>query len=140
MRDMILYVPSFTGLVAHLDEHHPDMLIRNDSGEVQQPPIITGFARTPARVNGDKVMVYARFREHEVEEWRGMEGVDILGEAEYVGRGTTAAVYDAAFSDPEAKAKYDSVYDYTPYEVTDEASGETYTVTPPQWFGAMAGG
>lgn len=140
MKDMILYVPSFTTLVAHLDEHHPDMLIRTESGAVQQPPVITGFARTPARVNGDKVMVYARFRDHEVDEWYGMEGVEILGEADYIGRGTTAAVYDQVFSNPEALAKYDSVYDYTPYEVTDEYTGETYTVNPPKWFGAMAGG
>ena len=57
----------------------------------------------------------------------------------YIGKGTSALVYDQIFNDPVKLAKYDSVYDRTPREYTDEETGETHTISKPDWFGVMAG-
>lgn len=117
LTDAILYVADFPALVAHLDAEHPEMLLRDESGAIAQPPEVTGFARTPAATAGDALLVYARLRPGEVEQWRGMPHVTVLAEAPYDGKGTAQAVYDQVFADPDLAAKYDSVYDRTPREV-----------------------
>lgn len=136
--DAILYVPDFAQLVAYMDEHHPDCLVRDEEGNIVQPPVITGFARTPAVVNGNSLMVYARLRPEQVEQWQNVPGVEILGQAEYVGRETPSVVYDQVFADETAKAKYESVYSLEPKEYTDEETGETYIETPSEKFGTLA--
>ncbi|RTR01929.1 hypothetical protein [Halomonas nitroreducens] len=140
MIDAILYVPDFPALVAHLDTHHPAMLARDESGALVQPPVVVGFARTPAVAtpDGAALMVYARLRGPEVEQWHGMPGVEVLAEAPFTGLGTAQAVYDQVFADPDALAAYDAVYDRTPRQVND-GEGGTLTVTPPAWFGLIAG-
>ncbi|WP_237738430.1 hypothetical protein [Halomonas smyrnensis] len=138
LTDAILYVPDFPALVAHLDAEHPEMLLRDESGTIVQPPEVTGFARTPAAVNGDRLLVYARLRDDEVEAWRGMAEVEVLAEAPYAGAGTGKALFDVVFADPDLDAKYKSVHDYTPYESEDE-DGNPITVTPTPMFGMLAG-
>src|SRR5690554_958015 len=136
LTDAILYVPDFASLVHHMAQHYPECLERDENGDIAMPPVITGFARTPAVVNGNSLLVYARLREHEVEQWRGTPGVEVLAEHEYVGKGTGDLVYHLLFDDAETTAKYDSVYDRSPQE--HEEDGETYTVTPPDKFGVLA--
>lgn len=138
MIDAILYVPEFDQLVAHLNEHHPEMLERDDEGNLTMPPVVTGFARTPAVVNGNALMVYARLRANEVEQWDGMPGVEVLAQAPYTGRETADAVYGEVFADPDKAAKYDSVYDRSPRSYLDEETGEEITVSPPERFGVLA--
>ncbi|MBB3142839.1 hypothetical protein [Halomonas organivorans] len=140
MIDAIIYVPDYPALVTHLDTNYPALLERDETGAVVQPPVVTGFARTPATAldGGQSLAVYARLRPAEVEQWRGMPHVTVLAEAPYAGRGTAQAVYDQVFADPELLAIYDSVYDRAPREV-DDGEGGTMTVTPPEWFGIMAG-
>ena len=138
MIDAILYVADFPALVGYLDANHPDMLQRDENGKLTNPPVVTGFARTPATQNGNALMVYARLREDEVDQWRGMPHVEVLSEQPFTGPGTGQAVYDAIFADSTKDTKYRSVYDYTPYE-TDDGEGGTVTVTPPQMFGLLAG-
>jgi len=138
MIDAILYVPSYSTLVAHLDANYPDMLVRDESGEIAQPPVVTGFARTPSVVNGDELLVYARFRQHEADQWRSMPGVQILGEAEYAGRGTADAVYGQVFADPDKRAIYDRVYP-RPVTTIDNGDGTVSESQPPERFGVMAG-
>ncbi|MBW5800048.1 hypothetical protein [Halomonas elongata] len=138
MIDAIVYVPNFPALVEYLSIHHRDLLARDEHGAIVQPPVVTGFARTPACMNGGEVMVYARFRNSEAEQWRGMPGVEVLAEAEYTGPGTADAVYAQVFDDPDKLAKYDSVYDRSPRQV-DDGEGGTITVTPPNRFGVIAG-
>ncbi|XKE45763.1 hypothetical protein LG302_01065 [Halomonas organivorans] len=140
MIDAILYVPDYPALVTHLAANHPDMLVRDETGEIAQPPVVTGFARTPAvtTADGSALLVYARLRPDEVDAWRGMPGVEVLAEAPFQGKGTAQAVYDHVFADPGALAAYDNVYDRTPREV-DDGEGGTTTVTPPDWFGILAG-
>lgn len=137
MIDAILHVPDFATLVGYLDVNHPEMLVRDGDDNMAMPPVVTGFARTPAVVNGNAILVYARLREDEVAQWDGMPGVDVLAQAEYTGKETSAEVYAALFSDPDATAKYDGVYDRTPREV-DDGEGGVITVTPPAKFGVMA--
>src|SRR5690554_492393 len=119
MIDAIIYVEDFHFLVTYLNKNYPDMLKRDENNELSQPPVVTGFARTPAVVNGNSILVYARLRDHQVAQWRGISGVDVLAEAPYTGKDTGDAVYGLLFDDPEATAKYDSVYRRAPYEVDD---------------------
>lgn len=137
MVDAILYVPDFTTLVGYLDQNYPEMLERDEEGAIAMPFVVTGFARTPAVVNGNSLMVYARLREDEVAEWGGTPYVEVLAEAPYQGRETGNKVYEQLFADAEATAKYDSVYDRSPREV-DDGEGGVITVTPPAKFGVMA--
>lgn len=137
LTDAILYVPDFLSVVQYMDEHYPECLVREDEGSITNPPVISGFARTPAVVNGNSLMVYARLRDHQVAQWRGTPGVEVLAEHEYVGKSTGDLVYQLLFDSPEATAKYDSVYDRTPREV-DDGEGGVITVTPPAKFGVMA--
>lgn len=140
MIDAILYVPDFPALVGYLDQNHPDMLERDSNGVMVQPPVVTGFARTPAKVTGDgnSLLVYARLRDEEAQQWRGMSHMEVLSEQPFTGAGTGQAVYAAVFADPTKDAKYKGVYDYTPYEA-DDGEGGTVTVTPPKMFGLLAG-
>ncbi|KTG26264.1 hypothetical protein AWR38_00415 [Idiomarina sp. WRN-38] len=139
MLDAILYVADFPVLVGHLNTHHPEMLERDETGALMQPPVVTGFARTPAVMTGIELMVYARLKDAQAAQWRGMAGVRVLAEAPFTGPGTTDAVYAALFADPDAKAIYDRVYPHEPYTITDPDMGEI-VITPPERFGAMAGG
>lgn len=139
MIDAILYVADFPSLVGHLDTHYPAMLERDDTGAIVQPPVVTGFARTPAAMTGAELMVYARLMPEQEAQWRGMTGVRVLAEAPFEGPGTTDAVYDALFTDAEAAAIYNRVYPHAPYQAFDPEMGEI-TVTPPIKFGAIAGG
>lgn len=139
MIDSILYVSDFTTLVGYFDDNHPDNLARDENGAITQPPIITGLARTPATMgaDGNSLLVYARLTEEQAGTWRDTPGVEVLAQAPYQGNGTGNVVYEALFADPDATAKYDSVYDRTPREV-DDGEGGTMTITPPAKFGVMA--
>lgn len=138
MIDCILYVPDFAALVAHLDAEHPELLQREENVDLVQPPVVVGFARTPAAANGDALLVYARLRDTEADAWRGMPFVEVLAEAPFTGPGTGQSVYDQVFADADLAAKYDGVYSRAPYEA-DDGEGGTTTVTPPAMFGLLAG-
>lgn len=135
--DAIIYVADFPTLVGYLDTNAPHTLARDEDGELVMPPVVQGFARTPAVVNGNSLLAYMRLTADQAEHWRGTPGVEILSEAPYTGRETGNKVYEQLFADAEATAKYDSVYDRTPREV-DDGEGGTFTVTPPAKFGVMA--
>lgn len=138
MIDAIIYVEDFPTLVGYLDIHAPDTLARDENNALIMPPVVTGFPRTPAVVNGDKLLAYMRLTEEQAAHWRGTPGVEILSEAPYQGRETGNVVYDQLFADEDATAKYDLVYDRTPREV-DDGEGGAMTITPPAKFGLMAG-
>lgn len=135
--DAIIYVADFPTLVGYLNTNAPHILARDENGELVMPPVVQGFARTPAVVNGNSLLAYMRLTEEQAEQWRGTPGVEILSEAPYQGKSTGDTVYAALFANPEATAKYDSVYDRSPREV-DDGEGGTITVTPPDKFGVMA--
>lgn len=136
MIDTILYVADFPTLVSHLDANHPEMLERNEDGSMVNPPVVTGFARTPATTNGNALLVYARLYPQEELQWRGMPHVEILAEAPYEGSKTPDTVYGKLWADSVAAGKYDAVYDRSP-KTTTGPDGETYTTTPPERFGIM---
>lgn len=140
MQDVIIFVPDFLTLVGYLDQNHPDMLERDEDGNMTNPPVVVGFARTPATIGPDQnsLMVYARLREEEILEWGNMPYVEVLAQVEFTGQGTGQAVYNQVFNDPIKAEKYDSVYNREPYQV-DDGEGGTTTVTPPQMFGLLAG-
>ncbi len=135
--DAIIFVEKFPELVAYLDTNAPEALARDEDGNITMPPNVIAFARTPAVVNGDKLLAYCRFTQEQATQWRGTPGVEILAEATYQDRETGNVVYDQLFTDEDATAKYDSVYDRTPKEV-DDGEGGTFTMTPPDKFGVMA--
>ncbi|MDN6679235.1 MAG: hypothetical protein L0L17_06000 [Yaniella sp.] len=138
MIDAILYVQDYAGLAQHLADYHPELLAKDEHDQIAQPPVVTGFARTPATTNGNALMVYARLRENEAEQCRGMEGVEVLAESPFNGVGTGDAVYQQILDNPEKLTKYKSVHDTEPYDVADDELGN-YTVTPPFKFGIIAG-
>lgn len=139
MIDAILYVPDYPELVRHLASTNPKMLAHDNNGQIPQPPTVTGFARTPAVTTPDGVslLVYARLRETEAQEWRGMPGVEVLAEAVYQGRGTAESVYGQVFNDPEKLAKYDSAYQRM-RTTTDAETGEEQQIRQDK-FGILAG-
>lgn len=138
MIDAILYVPDFPVLVATLDAGNPDLLERDDSGVISQPPTVTGFARTPAVVNGDELMIYARLTDDEAEKWRGINGVQILAETEFDGPGTADRLYEAVFADAAAQTIYDRVYP-RPVQELDDGEGGVIEYRRPERFGMIAG-
>lgn len=137
MIDAIVYVEDFMSLVAYLAINYPEYLKRQENGSLVYPPVVIGFARTKAIVNGNSLLSYFRLSFEEAEMWRNTPGVEILAESNYIGMETCHLVYDQVFNDPTAKAKYDSVYDYTPYDV-DDGLGGTITIYPPERFGCIA--
>ncbi|WP_339934588.1 hypothetical protein [Vreelandella glaciei] len=137
MIDALVYIPSFSNLVAYFNDEAPERLLLDEDGNMVTPPVIAGFSRTPAVINGDKVMAYARFRDEEADVWRGTPGVEVLSEALFEGVGTGAKVYQQVLDDPEALAKYESVYDrFVPEE--DPETGDVVIVERVN-FGVMAG-
>lgn len=137
MIDAIVYIADFPALVAYMNEHAPERLLSDESGELVLPPVITGFSRTPAVVNGDSMMAYARFRNAEADEWRATPGVDVLAEAPSEGPGTADAVYHQVFDNADKLSIYDSVYERFE-EKEDPETGEVSVVERPR-FGVMAG-
>lgn len=135
--DAILYIEDFSSLVDYLKLNYPDLLMKEESGSFSVPPVVTGFSRTPAVVNGNSLMVYVRLHDEEAGKWRGIPHVEILSETPFVGEGTANALYDGIFNDPDKLQMYDTVYNRTPYEI--EEGGEVTTITPPDRFGVIAG-
>ncbi|WP_447926954.1 hypothetical protein [Vreelandella sp. EE27] len=138
MIDAIIHTPDFPALVTTLDASYPNLLERNDDGSISQPPTVTGFARTPAVSNGDEVMIYARLDATEADQWRGIEGVQILAEREFSGKGTADALFDAVRADANTKAIYDRVYP-RPVQQFDDGEGGTFEYQRPANFGMIAG-
>lgn len=138
MIDAILYVPNFSALVATLDADYPDLLERDDSGAIAKPPTVTGFARTPAVVSGGELMTYARLTDDEANQWRGIDGVQILAETEFDGPGTADRLYEALFADAGAQTIYDRVYP-RPVQELDDGEGGVIEYRRPERFGMMAG-
>jgi len=136
MIDAIIYVPNFPALVAYLDEHAPDTLARDENGNMTMPPNVIAFSRTPAVQNGNALMVYARFTQEQAGQWRGTPGVEILGESPYTGKGTAQRVYQQIWDNPEALAKYDSVWNRTKTYTDEDGVEHTYEQTK---FGVIAG-
>ena len=134
MIDAIIYVPNFPALVAYLDEHAPETLSRDADGNLVMPPNVTAFTRTPAQMRGDSLLAYCVFKDDQAEQWRGTPGVEILAEAPRIEgqRDTHERVYAKLFADPEALAKYESVWSITK-RYTDE-EGVEHTYEQP-WFG-----
>lgn len=133
MVDAIIYIENFMALVGHVQQNHPELL--NYENGI---PVIRGFARTPAVQNGNKVMVYARFYEDQVNAWDNMPYVEVLARKDYVNRFTVDEVYEEVFNDPEKLEKYDSVYDRSPKEYFDEELNENVSYSPPDRFGSIS--
>jgi len=127
MRDALLYVATFKTLVNHLAIHYPNMLERDGNGAIVTPPVVTGFARTPAITDGTAVMVYVRLQDEEVEDWRGMPGVEIMAETVFTGPGTAQRIYDQVFADEVKYARYKALYPHDPYAI--ETGLLAYTLT-----------
>lgn len=138
MIDAIIYVPDFPSLVTELDANHPEMLSRDEDGNLTDPPVVVSFARTPAVINGNKMLTYARLTDEKADEYRSVENMEILAEALFEGKGTGEVVYQKIKDDPEKLDKYNSVYDHSPREV-DDGEGGTMTIESPFKFGLMAG-
>lgn len=138
MIDAIIYVADFPALVVKLDTENPELLDRDEAGEIIQPPTVTGFARTPAVVQGDELMIYARLTHLEADQWRGIDGVKILAEREFNGPGTANALFDTVRADPDNAAIYDRVYP-RPVEQLDNGEGGVIEYQRPANFGMIAG-
>lgn len=137
MIDAILYVKQFDQFVTQLNEHHPEMLERDEDGSIAQPPSLTGFAHTPPTVNGNSTLIYARLTDEQAQQWRDMPHAEVLAEVPYTGTGTADRVYQQLQDDAESWARYTSVYDPAPREI-DDGEGGTVTYTPPLKFGMLA--
>ena len=137
MIEAIIYVPNFPALVAYLDEHAPEMLSRDETGAITMPPVVTGFARTPATTREGRVLVYARLTETDAAQYRSIQQMEVLAETEYTGKGTADRLYQMVFDDPEKLAKYDSVHQRVRI-ITDPETGEEQQIRQDK-FGILAG-
>lgn len=138
MIDAIIYIQDFPTFVDYLATNYPDLLKKNEDGTIAQPPVVTGIARTPAAINGNSMLAYLRLTDEEATQWRGMEGVEVLAEAPFTGKGTADTLYSTIFNDTALNDKYESVYSTAPY-MTDDGEGNQIQVTPPQRFGVIGG-
>lgn len=134
MIDAIIYVEQFSQLAAYLNEHAPETLERASDGNMTMPPNVTAFTRTRAEMRGDSLLAYCVFKDDQAEKWRGTPGVEILAEAPRIDgqRDTHERVYATLFADPEALAKYESVWDRVKTYTDDEGVEHSYTQ---DWFG-----
>lgn len=146
MIDALLYIRSFTALIGYLDTHHPELLARDEDGNLTDPPTVTGLTRTPAVADGDEMIVYVRLPDDKADQWRGMPDVTVLAETPWQyapgQSGVTADALKAQVeSDPDKLAIWSSMIPQTPYTDTDPETHETYTVEPTFWgsLGVMAG-
>ena len=136
MIDAIIFTPSFSALVEYLNEQAPETLARDESGAMAMPPNVIAFTRTPAQMRDDKLLAYCRFTQDQAETWRGTPGVEVLAEAPFSGKGTATRVYQQIWDNPEALAKYDSVWDRVKTYTDEEGVEHTYEQTK---FGVIAG-
>ncbi|KTG26220.1 hypothetical protein AWR38_17765 [Idiomarina sp. WRN-38] len=136
MIDAILYVPNFPALVAELDATHPNMLQRDETGAITMPPVVTGFARTPATTREDRVLVYARLTDADAARYRSIQHMEVLAETAFTGKGTADRLYQMVFDDPDALASYESVWQRT-RTVIDPDTGGTREVRQDK-FGHLA--
>lgn len=127
--DAILHIANMPALLDTLAASEPWRLDEDGTSfsELSSTPAVD---KPPAR------MIYARLTAQELETWRATPGVKVLAQAEYTGPDTADAVYATLFSDPDAMAIYEEVYDRTPRKFK-ERKGETFTVTPPPRFGQI---
>ena len=130
MRDLIdgiLHIADVPALAAWFAANDPTALSEDGTQ-------IVGFTRTPTVQSGTAALTYVRVTPTEAAAFEAaMPGVTVLARAPYTGPGTPDAVYAALWSDPDAMALYDAVYDRTPVTTPE---GDTYT--PPDRFGQMA--
>ena len=136
MIDAIIYVEQFSQLAAYLNEHAPETLERDEEGNLTMPPNVIAFTRTPAQLNGDRLLAYCRFTDEQADQWRGTPGVEILGESPYTGRGTADRIYQQILDNPDALAKYDSVWNRVKTYTDEDGVEHTYEQTK---FGVIAG-
>ncbi len=137
MIDTILFVPSLPALVTELNATHPNMLQRDETGAITMPPVVTGFARTPATTRDDRVLVYARLNDADAAQYRSIQHMEVLAETAFTGRGTADRLYQMVFDDPEKLAKYDSVHQRVRI-ITDPETGEEQQIRQDK-FGILAG-
>jgi hypothetical protein len=137
MIDTILFVPSMPALVTELNATHPNMLQRDETGAITMPPVVTGFARTPATTREDRVLVYARLNDADAAQYRSIQQMEVLAETAFTGKGTADRLYQMVFDDPEKLAKYDSVHQRVRI-ITDPETGEEQQIRQDK-FGILAG-
>jgi len=128
--DAILYFQSYSTFIQHISSHSPHLF--SNSNEINV------FARTPAQMNGDSLLVYVRLTEDNAATYRSTDHVEILAESPYVGKGTADELYNSIFNDSEKLEKYKSVYDFEDQIEIDE-EGNEYTISKPERFGIIAG-
>ena len=126
MIDAVIYVEKFSELVAYLNEYAPETLARDEEGNLTMPPNVTAFTRTPAQMRDDKLLAYFRFTDEQAAEWRNTPGVEVLAEEVYTGKGTADRVYQQIWDDPDALAKYDSVWDRIKTYTDEDGVEHTY--------------
>jgi hypothetical protein len=137
MIDTILFVPNMPALVTELNATHPNMLQRDETGAITMPPVVTGFARTPATTREDRVLVYARLNDADAAQYRSIQHMEVLAETAFTGKGTADRLYQMVFDDPEKLAKYDSVHQRV-RTITDPETGEERQIRQDK-FGILAG-
>lgn len=137
MIDAVLYVPNMPALASALNTTYPHMLPRDETGTITIPPVVTGFARTPAAIRDDRVLVYARLTETDAAQYRSIQQMEVLAETEYTGKGTADRLYQMVFDDPEKLAKYDSVHQRV-RTITGLETGEEQQIRQDK-FGILAG-
>lgn len=126
--DAVLHISDLPALAAAIHAIDPS--------KISPEGTISGFASTPATMNGVAALVYVRMTHDEAAQWRGTPLVTILAEAPYVGPETADAVYSALSDNPASLSLYDSVYPREVVEWEDE-NGDVQTFTPPFMFGVM---
>lgn len=130
MIDCVVYISDIAKFRESVMGVSPDRI--SEEGKVE------GVTSTPSVSDGVSSLSYVRLHDQrELDFWSEFEEVTFLGSAEYVGEGTSDAVYSFLDTDEAATKIYDSLYSRDPREVL--VSGEIMTITPPKYFGIISG-
>ena len=118
-KDVVTYVEDVSIFVIEITEKFPERLSEDGKFLVTKIP-------TVKHTSGTKSLCLVRcMTEQELTDLSSLTSLEVLG------------TYDEVFADPIKLAKYDSIYDRTPYTYTDE-EGNGYEVTPPDYIGVFA--
>lgn len=127
MLDVITYCPDLDALRAELlAADSPYITVDEETGKAS-----FAVTMTPVQKRGKESIALLR-----VSDLSAVEAITSLQVLASAPAGGTAA-FDALFTDPDATAIYDRVYDQTPTTYVDD-EGNTITTQPPRIFGVFA--
>jgi len=127
MRDIITYSSDVTALLAEVAATMPDYLIKDENAK----PVGFAVTKTPTVRKGNETLSVVRCTAAEVKLLKKLKSITVLADVPMGGDLLKAM-------SKTGRAKYDAVYNQTPYDVVDDKGKVIGTVTPPSLIGTFA--